>query len=136
MKRHASVPRKRDYKKEYRRKLQLAELREQQLAPLAKARKKKRRNYKDEYRKRKLRDIAIAIERDARRVFGIKPKRGRGEGSRYDPSPLVRIDYAEVLAAKKKRDGKFNWEDEDEFIGALTDLGMPTQEAYTLWFSP
>jgi len=132
--------RKRDYKKEYRRHLQLHELREQQLAAPVKPRlkkKRRKRNYKKEYKARKLLRVKEAVSRDARRVFGTKPKRGKGEGSRYDPSPLVRIDYAEVLAQKMKRvDGVMPWTDEDEFIGALTDLGMPVQEAYTLWFSP
>lgn len=131
------MKRKRDYKREYRRRLQLRELREQQLAaPVKVRRRKKRRDYKKEYKARKILRAKEAIERDARRVFGKKPKRGKGEGSRYDPSPFVVIDYAEVLAEKQKRDGAFNWTNEDEFIGALTNLGMPVQEAYTLWFSP
>jgi len=129
----------RDYKREYRRRLQLRELREQQLAAKAIPRlkkKRRKRDYKKEYKARKLLRVKEVVERDARRVFGTKPKRGRGEGSRYDPSPFVRIDYAEVLARKMKRMGVMDWTNEDEFIGSLTDLGMPVNEAYTLWFSP
>ncbi len=113
--------RKRDYKKEYARRKELAKLR-------------KRR---DRDSKRRIRE---RVRDDARKVFGkipkLKPDAPRIEdGTRSYPDPL---SYEEFLKDKTKREGagKFDWTDENAFIAALTQLGLTANEAYTLWFSP
>jgi hypothetical protein len=126
------MKRKRDYKREYRRRLQLRELREQQLAaPVKVRRRKRRRDYKKEYQARKLRELESRIQIDARRLFGRKPKRERAEGANEYEEKLTAI-----IEERNKREKEFQWTNEHEFIAALTTLGKPVQEAYTLWFSP
>lgn len=90
------------------------------------------RNYRKEYRRRKhLRAIEAAEElvaRDARRVFGRKPKR-----TKEDPDA---VHYELRLAEMAERDGRFDWLEEAEFIAQMQAMGATTREAYTLWFSP
>jgi len=76
-----------------------------------------------------LRDsIERAIARDAKRVFGRKPKRRKGE------EPFI---YEERLqGAQKKPERQFAWTDEQEFKDYIVSLGLTERDAYTFWFSP
>jgi hypothetical protein len=90
------------------------------------------RNYRKEYRRRKhlraIEALEAAVARDARRVFGRKPKR-----TKEDPdAPHYELRLAEMA----ERDGRFDWLEESEFIAQMQSEGATTREAYTLWFSP
>lgn len=104
--------RKRNYKAEYQRRKLYG----------------KPRDYKAEYQARKKREIEKAVARDAKKVFGFIPVRDVRH-----PDPLT---YEEFLIDKAKREGKFAWTDEHQFVASLTELGLTPTEAYTLWFSP
>ncbi len=71
--------------------------------------------------------VRVKVGKDAKRVFGRKPKRHPGEDV---------FSYPERLEELKKREGKFAWLDESSFIQSITQLGLTEREAYTLWFSP
>lgn len=136
--------RKRNYKAEYARRIARAKAKgislsvarghprfgETLLSKLKKPPKlRKPRDYKKEYQAKKLRHLAWEISQDAKRVFGRKPKR------KYELNPN---EYEETLIElpKKAPEIEWQWTDEHAFIESLTAMGMPTQEAYTLWFSP
>jgi hypothetical protein len=112
----------------------------------------KKRNYKAEYKRRIARakargfsvsqarghakptelsitaeNMRMVVGKDAKRVFGRKPKRLPGEDV---------FAYPERLEEMKKREGQFQWLDESAFIESITKLGLTEREAYTLWFSP
>lgn len=112
--------RKRDYRAEYRRRI-------------ANAVKRgfTRSQARGHARKAELSLSAAKIEqkvgKDAKRVFGRKPKRLPGEDV---------FAYPERLEELKKREGQFQWLDESTFIASITQLGLTEREAYTLWFSP
>lgn len=72
-------------------------------------------------------DLDKIIAADARKVFGRKPKREGGEGP---------VQYEEKLIELQKRKGRFEWTDEAAFIAAMENLGMTDRDAYTFWFSP
>lgn len=133
--------RKRDYKAEYKRRKYLRSLREEGLAAAPKTRvklkKKRKRDYKKEYKRRKISELKVIVARDAKRVFGFRPKRQGGEGGDLDVAMKGLESYAERLETIKKRDiSVFDWTDEQQFITSLTRKGVPIQEAYTMWFSP
>lgn len=115
--------------------------------------RRKKRNYKAEYKRRvklgKARGLSKSqsrghpkkgelsaskarikkdVRKDAKHVFGFVPKRNEDNG----PDPFT---YEEFLADKKKREGRFDWTDEGAFVAAVTALGLTANEAYTLWFS-
>lgn len=128
------MARRRDYKKEYRRRLQLRELREQQLAPVAipRGKKRRKRDYKAEYERRKYLRLKEFVEdkvaADAKRVFGRKPKRKEER----DPG-----EYEATLQELKRRpERQFEWTDELAFVNAMRDFGLTSRDAYTMWFSP
>jgi hypothetical protein len=118
------MTRARNYKREYRRRLQLRELREQHLAPVA----RKRRNV--DYDRLKT-TIKRRVRKDARDVFKRAeiPKRA-GE---YDPD-----EYEQTLQAliKKRAEGKYDWTDEKAFVNSMLALGLTARDSYTMWFSP
>jgi hypothetical protein len=120
----AEVTRPRNYKREYRRRLQLRELREQNLAPVARPRRTA------DYDRLKT-TIKRRVRKDAREVFkrGEIPKRA-GE---YDPD-----EYEQTLEAmiKKRREGKYDWTDEKAFVNSMLNLGLTARDSYTMWFSP
>jgi hypothetical protein len=125
------MSKRRNYKKEYRRRLQLRELREQQLAAAAKPRKSKRRNYKKEYQVRKYKRLKTSIQEqtraEKRRIFGKVVKRT----TEFNPG-----EFEETLQEKKRRPER-DWQftDETEFINAMVNLGLTSKDAYTMWFS-
>jgi hypothetical protein len=73
-------------------------------------------------------DLDDLIERDAKYTFGRKPKRRKD-----DTTPP---EYQLRLEEMWKRDGRFDWRSEAEFIEQMQGLGFSKREAYTLWFSP
>ena len=114
----------RNYKREYARRLERARLlgfsKSQGRGHPKKGEKKIGRLTKDQ-----IKDI---VSKDAKQVFGRKPKRLKGE--------QLPIDYEIKLADKQKREGRFEWTDEATFIGDMQALGLTEREAYTQWFSP
>ena len=72
-------------------------------------------------------NVYRAVSRDAKRTFGDKPKREKGE------SPE---DYAQKLAELQLQPGRLQWTDEAAFVQSLLNLGLTAQDAYTHWFSP
>lgn len=72
-------------------------------------------------------DLDKIIAADARKVFGVKPKRVSGEGP---------VQYEEKLREMQRQRGRFEWTDEAAFMAAMENLGMTAQDAYTHWFSP
>jgi|SRR5215471_6782751 len=74
-------------------------------------------------------NIEKAVARDARRMFGRKPKRKAGE------FPLeYEIKLGESI--NEEKEPRFPWTDEASFIATIMGAGMSEREAYTLWFSP
>ena len=69
--------------------------------------------------------LKIVVE-DARRTFGEKPVRERGDTPE---------SYAEKLAELQERKGKFEWSNEPAFVAMMLKLGLTEREAYTHWFS-
>lgn len=94
----------RDYKREYQRRLELK-------------------------RERLLEELHELAERDAKRVFGVIPKRDEDH-----PDPISYEDYLKDRQKREERD--FKWTDERSFVDSITGLGLTEKEAYTLWFSP
>ena len=89
-------------------------------------------------------DLDALIGRDARRVFGFKPRivKGTGKpskglfgtgGARADE---FAPEYQLILAEYAKRDGLFDWSNEARFIEQMQAIGMTERDAYTHWFSP
>lgn len=116
---------KRDYKAEYKRRLARAKV-----LGISKsvARGHPKKGEKPLGRRTTRKDIEDVVAKDAKRVFGKKPKRTKEE--------QFPIDYEIKLADLKRRDGRFEWTDEASFVGTLQALGMTAHDAYTLWFSP
>jgi hypothetical protein len=70
--------------------------------------------------------VKIVVD-DARKRFGRRPKRKRGE---------TIADYEERLIEMQRRRGsRFEWTDEFDFIRSMTELGLTERDAYTHWFS-
>ncbi len=115
MARRRPAARKRNYKAEYKRRVKREKL------------SGRVRDYKAEYRRRKYLAIERQTAADAKRVFGYVPHRKHDHPDTFT--------YEEFLADKKKREGRFDWTDEANFVKAITDLGLTAREAYTLWFS-
>jgi len=90
------------------------------------------RDYRKEYKRRvkleKQRELEAQVARDARRVFGRKPKRGFED----DDAGQYELRLAELA----EREGRFDWLDEKTFIAEMRARGATEREAYTLWFSP
>jgi hypothetical protein len=73
-------------------------------------------------------DIAKLIARDAKYVFGKKPKRGFGD----DSAPAYQLRLEELA----RRDGTFDWINERAFIDQMMALGLTENDAYVHWMSP
>ena len=73
-------------------------------------------------------DIDGVVRRDKIRVFGKKvPKRQKGEQD---------FEYEFRLEEERQRKEKrFKWTSQEEFIASLVNLGLTENEAYTHWFS-
>lgn len=110
----------RDYKAEYARRIRNAIKR-------GYSRSQARGHAKKTEEKISVAKIHEVVGKDAKRVFGRKPKRRDGEDI---------FSYPERLEELKKREGRFQWLDESTFIRSITALGLTEREAYTLWFSP
>jgi hypothetical protein len=72
-------------------------------------------------------NIFEIVARDAKYVFGRKPKR------KDEPDAPT---YLLTLEEKAKREGRFDWLNEAEFIESMKGLGFSERESYTMWFSP
>ena len=125
------VPRKRDYKAEYQRRLQRAKEKGYSVAVARGHAPKGTLGIRAAKRAKELlairQQVEKEVERDARKVFGRKPKREKGE------QPFI---YQEKLEELKKRDGQFAWTDEQSFVDEMLELGLTERDAYTFWFSP
>jgi hypothetical protein len=125
-----SSPRRRDYADEYRRRIARARARglsvsvgrghpgKGQLGIRATKREADRQSLLDATGRK--------VGRDARRVFGYNPSRGKGE------APFI---YEDRLTGEAKKEGAFAWTNEHEFIEQITALGLTERDAYTFWFS-
>jgi hypothetical protein len=118
--RRRPAARKRNYKAEYRRRLKQGKARGLSIS------QSRGHPRKGELTASKAR-IARVVADDAKRVFGFVPKRKPSHGDLFT--------YEEFLKDKQKREGRFDWTDEAAFVNAITDLGLTSNEAYTLWFS-
>ncbi len=86
-----------------------------------------------------------AVVKDALTVFHRRlPKLSKADVPQRQPgeewSPLLRAEMAENyrkrLEKMAKKQGRFDWTHEEEFIRQMTAFGMTANEAYTFWFSP
>jgi hypothetical protein len=74
------------------------------------------------------------VAKDARLVFGKKPKRGSEGDEDYAAEYQLRLQ--ELAAARGDIDGKFDWQDEGHFVAQMMSIGSTERQAYTFWFSP
>lgn len=72
-------------------------------------------------------DIREVINADRRYTFGGKEPKIQ-QGDRDDGGISA---YMMRLAELKRKNGYFRWDNEEEFIKQMTDLGMSERQAYT-----
>ncbi len=78
--------------------------------------------------------IREQVARDARRVFGQKPKRGSAGDEDFAAEYELRLN--ELIEERGNKQGRFSWEDERRFVGEMRAMGATERQAYTFWFSP
>lgn len=92
------------------------------------ARKRRRkRNYKAEYQRRKLR----------KDLGGENPKIREKHRKGYVATPRARqLKLSRMGLWQRLKEGEIDVEDQDEFIEALEEIGFTEREAFAHWFSP
>lgn len=73
-------------------------------------------------------DIAELINKDALYVFGKVPRRKKKDSD----GPHYQLRLSELA----RTDGTFDWTNEGNFIEQMRAAGLTEREAYTFWFSP
>jgi hypothetical protein len=68
------------------------------------------------------------VARDAKYTFGKKPKRGFQDKNE--------VYYQLRLEELERRQGTFDWTNERKFIDQMLALGLTERDAYKNWFSP
>lgn len=135
--------RKRDYRAEYKRRIERA-LEKGYSRSVARGHARKGRKNKGGYRRgaelgikaaaavgqKPGADLDSIIAKDAKYVFGRKPKRKAKDDAGAS-------DYQLRLEELARRDGgRFDWLSEANFIRQMRALGLSEREAYNHWFSP
>lgn len=135
---------KRNYKKEYRARIQRA-LKKGYSRDIARGHPKTKTVTDNKGKKRKVvqelglraakflgkkpgTPIRELVEADAAYVFEVTPRRIVGDND----GP----HYALRLQELARRDGLFDWVNEGHFIETMKALGLTERDAYTFWFSP
>lgn len=89
--------------------------------------KPKKRNYRKEYKRRKLRQM----------LGGQNPPVREKHRKGYVATPRSRLLGLSRLGIwDRLKEGEIDLEDQDEFIDALKDIGFSEREAYAHWHSP
>jgi hypothetical protein len=78
--------------------------------------------------------LRALVAKDARRVFGTKPKRFSEGDDDYAAEYQLRLQ--ELAAEHGGPEGRLAWEDERHFVAQMQAAGATERQAYTFWFSP